>query len=104
MKLTLPVYGRFCCGDDVAMLIQLIGENDWIVIKCKEHEQVWGENGVYSTFGLIEFDTNDLVIESSNVFSRPNPCVKYDNIKFTIKTKEEMKDWFYEHYKCFIVE
>ena len=36
MKLTLPVFGRFSCGLDVAMSIQLQGDNysnDFIVVR-----------------------------------------------------------------------
>lgn len=102
MKLTLPIYGRFCCGNDVAVVIQIMGESDMLVIKCTEYDEVWGKHGVYSTFGLIEFDTNDLKMESSNVFSQKSPCLYYKDIKFMSKTDEELRDWFYQHYKCFV--
>lgn len=104
MKLTLPVYGRFCCGNDVAMSIQLLGDdesNGFVVVKCDEREQVWGDNGIYSTFGLMEFDTNDLFVSKSNVLQNSAPCIEYDKIKFSRKTAEEMRDWFYKHYEAF---
>lgn len=98
MKLTLPVYGQLYCGDDASMAVQLYGDCDTIVVRCADREQAWE---VYSTFGLIEFDTNDLYKDKSYVLGNDSNCIKYDNIKFTKMTDKELKQWFERHSACF---
>lgn len=99
MKLTLPIYGNATCGYDVAVSIQLLCKSEMFVVKCTDHNQVFGDNGVFSTYGLIEFDTKDIKMQSSDVLSGESPCIDYKNIKFTPKTGEQMREWFFENYK-----
>lgn len=102
MKLTLPIFGYCWCGSDVAVSIQLLGEKDKLVIRCTQISEVWGDNGVYSGFGLIEFDTNDIKMQCTKIIDKEVPCIDYKDIKFTPKTERQMRDWFYEHYQCFV--
>lgn len=91
MKISLPVYGRCCCGCDVLMVIQLLGEQENFIIRHNNTDEPWGKNGVYSQLGIITFDTNDLFIDKSTILNKEYACIKYENIKF-VPIPERAKD------------
>lgn len=106
MKITLPIFGTTTCNYDVRCLVQLYGEQGTLVVKCNNRYEVWGDpkdnnGGIYSSFGLLEFDTENLFKDKSYTSNLIADCIKYEKVKFTPMSGKEMGAWFKKLMNCF---
>lgn len=96
IELELPVYGKMMCyKNEVALSIQLLNCDGFLIVKTNGDETFYSKNGLYSNFGLIKFSAEKLMHRKSILTEKKELCINYEDIiSYKPKTIKELNEYF----------